>query len=323
MTRERFASATRSRCSSPTQSGPFVAWFSPPDDSSSTYEQDGTPASPAPRAVPVFALTPRADRKLRVAVPPAWTTTVPSGETSGHVLAEQSANDSPSRSQRRSPSPRAYAVEVISGTCMHGLTDDAQTYRAEINTSTPVSPVSPALLLRPTEDAVDQQNLSNGHGLCTNEGSESVSVSSDEGMIRARLKLELQLPSHNHSSDAAEEDGHRWNRTGADESSPGVRRGGRVGSPGFTVMRATAHQSRSPPSRPTRSPLHRSAASQSPLRTHANSVPTWRTQQPMGRGPPTGRLAVSSASPPARPQPRSPIGSSPACRGHSHNARAA
>jgi len=270
---------------------------------------------------------------------------------------------SPQR-KRRSHSPQAYAVEVISCERARQLAAEVQqpdsppaavaavaaaAAAAAAATATVMStasaaspPMSPALLLRPDnkEDEGAQTDsrtrYQSGHSyggaagisyemsIATGEVPclelvccDSVSVSSDESVIRARLEQTLELRPLLLSPQAAgrragcmspQQPSRAPGTVGATRCGPAsgaacvsnnIQRGRPVTGIAQAARVAGIRQSRSPPSRPTRwSPPPRSPSSQSPPQRYRQATSPEANGRPLGvsRSPPASRARSPSGN---------------------------
>jgi len=174
-----------SRFISPLAKRPPAGWLSPPEPRDAT-----TP----PAAVPIFAMSPRAEHSWPCSSqsqPPAGPNGTPRTATEGSPSAVKAQRIRSVSSNRRGGTPREYTVEVISPSRARELAKDVELDApAEAHGH---SPQSPALLLCPQE-AVEEGSGDEADSTGVPPRSDSsVSLSSDEGEIRDRLKQSLQL----------------------------------------------------------------------------------------------------------------------------------
>lgn len=253
---------------------------------------------------------------------------------------------------RRSHSPQAYAVEVISCERARQLAAEVQqpdsrpaaVAAAAMTTASGASPpMSPALLLRPDDEEheraqTDSRTRYHG-GICcggaagssyemptaTGEAPclelvccDSVSVSSDESAIRARLEQALELRPRPLSPEAAghhagctspRRQSHAPGAAGATRRGPAsgaacvsnnIQRGRPVAGLAQAARVAGVRQSRSPPSRPTPrwSPPPKSPSSQSPPQHYRLGNSPEDNGRPLGvsRSPPSSRARPASGN---------------------------
>jgi len=146
--------------------------------------------------VPVVPMTPRAAEKLDGGVRSVPESPSAPDEACGPAPSPRqhpmSARSARSASGRRGTSPREYVVEAISPARARELAPDVPLDPCPeqcSNCDSPRSqqaPTSPALLLGPCEESCEESNPDIHQ-------SDTVSISSDEGAIRDRLKQSLQL----------------------------------------------------------------------------------------------------------------------------------